>query len=302
MSLKNILSLVWYKVFNFKITTISSVIFAVCFELARRFFDFQLWLAAIPAAISLICVLLILKRKFTPDTLSNIGAGALLISLLWISSTLSIDRLKPEHEKIIPRVQLIPLLASNKSGINFGIDTNITDAKDFLFSISPDKKFYSAGQINNVKSYAVIRNTQLDGSIDISVKYIENDNHESSTWHFSFNLNLERLKLYKQYVLSSKFPWLKVTHHDFNLTAEIRFDSLILEPICINCIESVVYSINNDLLDKKVNPIDYWKLRNKIFDYWVIHNTKDNDINSVSSKLIFKDGSESDIRISKIID
>ena len=63
MSLNNILSLIWTKVFNFRISTISSVIFAVGFELARRLFGFHLWLAAIPAFISILCVILILKRN-----------------------------------------------------------------------------------------------------------------------------------------------------------------------------------------------------------------------------------------------
>ena len=42
MNLKNILALIWDKVFNFRISTISSVIFALCFELARRIFGFNL--------------------------------------------------------------------------------------------------------------------------------------------------------------------------------------------------------------------------------------------------------------------
>ena len=41
MNLKDILALIWHKVFNIKTGTVCSVIFAVCFELTRRFFGVQ---------------------------------------------------------------------------------------------------------------------------------------------------------------------------------------------------------------------------------------------------------------------
>ena len=80
-------------------------------------------IAVISAAISSACVFLIYRRKFSADTLSNFGAGALLFTLLWISASLSvmpdkrqIDSIKP----IIPRLELTPVLADNYN-INFNI-------------------------------------------------------------------------------------------------------------------------------------------------------------------------------------
>ena len=122
-----IFSLIWDKVFNFRISTISSVIFAVCFELARRILGFQLWLTAIPVVISIICVFLINKRKFTPETLSNIGAGALLISLLWISATLSVDRFNYQTTKqniILLLFALIIILLTSRLTLIFSTSKN----------------------------------------------------------------------------------------------------------------------------------------------------------------------------------
>ena len=93
MNLKDILALIWHKVFNIKTGTVCSVIFAVCFELARKFFGVNLWLASIPFIIFIICIILIKFKIYRPDFLSDLGAGALLFALLWISGSLSVDRL-----------------------------------------------------------------------------------------------------------------------------------------------------------------------------------------------------------------
>ena len=177
LGLKDILSLIWDKVFNIRISTVASLIFAIGFELARRLFGFHLWLAAIPAVISILCVFLILKRKFTPDTLSSIGAGALLISLLWISATLSVDRFHYQTSK--HNIILTPVRSNNNS-IHFQINSNILNVKEFLFRISPDKSFHSTGflrQINpntNLPYPAMsIQNNISSGRAEIDVKFID---------------------------------------------------------------------------------------------------------------------------------
>ena len=89
MSLKDILALIWDKVFNIRIGTVASLVFAVCFEAARRFFSVSLWVSIVPVVVLAACVVLIHCRH-APDTLSDIGAGALLFLILWISSSLSL--------------------------------------------------------------------------------------------------------------------------------------------------------------------------------------------------------------------
>ena len=212
MRLRDIFKLIWEKVFDIKIWTVFSVIFAICFEVARRFFGVNAWLAAIPAVIALICVALIHARKFSPDILSNIGAGALLVALLWISGALSVEKLTPEAEKIIPVVENTPV--------------NI--------------------------------------------------------------------------VLESEYPWIYVLYQSFDDATKIKINNDLFSPTARECVEDVIYSINNDSLDTKLNLHHYHELylENKVFDPAIISKTegKDTNIKFVYSQVIFKDGTLSDIR------
>ena len=129
MKFKDIISLIWKKVFDVKIWTVSSVIFAICFEITRRFFDVNLWVITIPAVIVILCVILI-HRKFKPDILSDLGASALLFMLLWISAALSVDKLKPETKTTEPKITLSPMLAQLER-VDFYIMPNF-EAKEFF--------------------------------------------------------------------------------------------------------------------------------------------------------------------------
>ena len=309
MSVKDIFSLIWNKVFNIKIDTVCSVVFAVCFEIARRFFGVHLWLAVVPAVIIVICVLLIHRRKFSPDTLSNFGAGALLFTLLWISASLSVDRLKTEPEKIIPDIELVPLLAD--TNINFNINSNVENVKEYFYRISPDKNFHSTGFIRRINANesistpsTVIINRQLTGTADIDVKFLDSANNESSVWHFSVDMASERFKIYKQFILNSETAWIYARYYKFDDTTRIRISNVLFSPIAGECVEDVIYSINNSSLDTSLNFSNYYKLYKKgnVFDPYTISSIEGNnaDIRSIFSRVIFKDGSSSDIRISKV--
>ena len=56
MSWRNIIALIWDKVFNIRIGTVASLIFAVCFEVARRYFSVSLWFSLVPTVIVVACV------------------------------------------------------------------------------------------------------------------------------------------------------------------------------------------------------------------------------------------------------
>ena len=303
MSLNNILSLIWTKVFNFRISTISSVIFAVGFELARRLFGFHLWLAAIPAFISILCVILILKRKFTPDTLSNIGAGAFLISLLWISATLSVDRFHYQTSK--QNIILTPVRSNNNS-INFQINSNILNVKEFLYRISPDTSFHSTGFLQQINPNTnlpypdmSIHNHLSSGRAEIDVKFVDDHDFESSVWHFSFDVAHELFKLNKFFILNPDLPWVSAEQYKIFTTGKVTSNAS-LSPFMFSkeirsSIKHLLYGINNKIPDREV---DFNNLDS--YEPYVLFKTNDNSIRFVSSQIIFIDGSSSDIRISNI--
>ena len=83
MNWKDIFSLIWRKLFTVRTGTLFSVIFAMSFELSRRF-EIAKTFFMTGAAISLsACVILIRIRKWRIDVLADLGAGSLLFLLLW---------------------------------------------------------------------------------------------------------------------------------------------------------------------------------------------------------------------------
>lgn len=147
MSWRDIISLIWDKVFNIRIGTVASLIFAICFEVARRYFSVSLWISIVPAVVIAACILLI-HRRYAPDVLSDIGAGALLFLMLWISGSLSLY--KSEPPKAAQNITLSPAICGDN--IHFNISaTHFSDINEFLYRSSPDAQFLSTGfthQIN----------------------------------------------------------------------------------------------------------------------------------------------------------
>ena len=293
LSLKNIISLIWQKVFDVKIWTVSSIVFGICFEIARRFLGINLRIAVIPALISILCIILIQRKKFKPDVLSNLGAGALLFTLLWISASLSVDRLKPEIEKKEHKIDLNPVTYGEN--LYFNISSNFIP-KEYFYRISPDKEFHSTGFLEQYPSIT-IKNPKTEGTINLEVKYLGQDDKESKIWDFSFDVGTEKFKLNKEFILNTKEAW--VTALKLNDGVTVNMCIVIFSQEGKNIIDSVVYGINKEAPDIKINLIEDKEKYGKWWAFGQLLLDKEFYIEFVSSYLIFKDGTSSDIRISR---
>lgn len=311
MRWNDILSLIWRKLFSFKVYTVASVFFAVCFELARRFFGFSLWVSAIPVIIAIISVLLIHSRNFSPDTLSDFAAGALLFAMLWTSAVFSGDKLihesnTPKNTTTNQNIILSPVRADNNN-IHFHINHNIPNVKQFLYCISPDILFHSTGFLNRFNPDTnspypelYIPNSLSSGIADIFLKFIDQHDTESNIWHFSFDLTLERFKLNKHFILSlHNHPWVSANQYNDLYTNKIIIDvslsPFLFAPEIRSAIQHLFYGINNEQPDIEVvfNNLDF-------YEPYVLLKTSKNYINFISSQVIFIDGSSSDIRLSYV--
>ena len=311
MNLKDILIVIWKKVFDIKIGTICSLFSVACFEIARRYFYVSLWQIIFPAIVLCAIVFLIHKRKFSADTLSNIGAGALLFLLLWISGILSLY--KYEDVKVEQNLVLSPVLQRDGLDlyVNFKIlATDFSDVKEIFFRISPDVNFRSMGfsdQINVSKNFpypsTVIRNNIIYHDVAfIDVKYRDFEDKESEVWNFSFDIDAERFNLCKRFILSSNKNWFGIIKYNYNGVTDVFVDSDLLSIMQgKNSIKSFVYGINTDKPDTEIDFQYFYEPRqmSKPNPYAVV-SVKDSDIKSVSSYLTFKDGTSSDIRVSRI--
>ena len=291
MSLKDILVLIWDKVFNIRIGTVASLVFAVCFEAARRFFSVSLWVSFVPAIVLVACVILI-QRRHAPDTLSDIGAGALLFIMLWISGAMSLYQ--SETPKVAQNITLSTALSGDN--IHFNISaTHFSDIKEFFYRISPDTQFLSTGfvpQINpkNNLPYpnTVIQNNNIHGISHIEVKYLDFNGHESKSWFFSFDIDAVRFNLCKQNILNSKEVWLEARKVN---------DKVFLMPYALlsstygkSSVHSLVYGINTSSPDTSVSINDI-----SIYELLTLNAQ---NVSFISSYLIFNDGSSSDVRVS----
>ena len=246
MSWRNIIALIWDKVFNIRIGTVASLIFAVCFEVARRYFSVSLWFSLVPAVIVVACVVLI-HRRHAPDTLSDVGAGALLFLMLWISGALSLYQTGPP--KAPSNLTLSPRLYGDE--IYFEIATTDYDkAKEFLFCISPDVQFYSVGFLEQTNAEhnlpfpdTVIRHDVHSGVANIDVKYLDFDGNESRILSFSFDIDQERVELCKQRILDLKDTWLETEKFDRSVYVQPHYS--LLTDWGVYSIASITYGLNS---------------------------------------------------------
>lgn len=291
MSLRDILALIWDKVFNVRIGTVASLIFAICFEVARRYFSVSLWVSFVPAVVILACIVLI-HRRHAPNTLSDIGAGALLFLMLWISGSMSLY--KSEPLEVAQNITLSPTLRGKHLHFNISA-THFYNIKEFLFRISPDTKFHSTGflqQINpkNNLPYpnAVFQINRNYGIIHIEVKYKDYSDHESETWVFSFDIDAQRFNLCKHYILNSKQVWLEARKVNDNVF--LMPDPLLSSSYGKSSLQSLVYGINTSSPDTIVSIHD--------ISLYELLTLNAHNVSFISSYLIFNDGSSSDVRVS----
>ena len=135
--------------------------------------------------------------------------------------------------------------------------------------------------------------------MDIDIKYLDQDNNESKIWNFSFDVGAEKFKFQKNYILNLKDAWvavLRLGHDEYIYTTVDVNDSILFDNG--NCIDNLVYGINKTIPDTVINLI---KDKEKFLNgYSQLLFDKENYIKYVSSYLIFKDGSSSDIRFSRV--
>ena len=325
-----IIAMIWEKVFSVKNTTICSVIFAICFELTRRFFGINVWLSVIPFTITILCVLIMFSNSRL-NFWANVGAMSLLFGFLWVSASLSIDKLTPEFrdevksqvkselkdeikveikteaESIEPKLSIAPTMGRYLT-VDFNIGSNIFDRTlEFLYRIRPNENFRSLGKMNLInpdtkEPYAArtIPTNKSSGIITLDLKYVDLDGNESENfWTFSADLGVELVKLCKQSVLKTpnNYAWLFIMkYYDGNYA--LRVYPPLFDAIGREAIQEIYYGLNGE---SPKTRLDYAKLSepgrgNHVFDVYLVTKHAENDMHLVKSYIMFKDGTSSDIR------
>ena len=304
---REVLSLIWNKVFTVKTGTLTSIVFALCFEVTRRWPFIAPWLTVVSVLTLMLCATSLRFRKTIVFTLSDIGAVALLFSLLWTVGLLSSDGIirSPDGStlslnKTEQKIDIKPILWGNSDRVNFNITEVPEGTKEFLYRVKPDTEYHSTGFIPQ-SSYPnmIIENLQKEGTINLDVKYIDHSGHEHGPWSFSFDIDTERFKLKKQVILNIKEPWIEIyrlTYADATAATFVMLYPTLILPRNDDTISAVIYGLNTNKPETILTHEDILNLEQSP----QIAEHEDDDIKYASSYLIFKDGTSSDIRYSKL--
>lgn len=308
MGWRDILSLIWSKVFTIRIGTFVSILSAICFELVRRWPGFTSWIIIISLLVLMSCVLFLRSRKMTPHILSSIGAVALLFTIIWGAGLLSSDgviRIPGGATLSLPASeQEITLMPRDNNGqLGFAITVlNHYNVKEFLYRISPDVEYRSTGFLRQLTPETgspvpdfTIENTQMNGVVELDVKYIDTSDKEHGPWAFSFDIDAERFNLRRQFILNIEEPWVELYRSAGRTFAEINIP--LFPTVREGFIKAIVCGIDTEAPDTVFTPETILQLEDPL---QIIDQEEDN-IQYITSYLLFGDGTSSDIRRSDII-
>ena len=292
MRLKDILMLIFRKMFTAKDFTISTIIFAVCFEIARRVCFFIPVFAVVSSLIFAASVLFLKFRRGPAALISQTGSIAMLSMILWglalfsdgvvYSPSGAMLTLNDDH-----LITLVPELEIG-GRITFVINSDsYDDFKEIFYKTSDtetrlaDEKFKSTGFNDFHYPVLGIEPETQHGTLNIELKYKDTKNKEHGAFKFSFDMEKTRFEASKEFIFN-RTRWLIVKN------SQIIFDINGFD-YADDVVDTVVYGFNTENPDKKIqiNP-----LNSRI----LINIPPSIKFKYASAYLVFKDGTKSEIK------
>ena len=289
MRLKDILKLMFRKMFTAKNFTVSTIIFAICFELARRFYFFIPVFAGVSSLIFAVSVLLLKFRRGSASLISDAGAVAMLLMMLWGLGLFSdgviytpsgaMLTLNDDHSII-----LVPELERGRR-ITLTINSDFyDDFKEIYYRTSYSEKFKSTGF--NDFHYPVllveIESEAQHGILNIELKYKDTKSKEHGPFKFSFDMEKTRFEASKEFIFN-RTQWLIIKNSQiiFNINVFNYADDVV---------DAVVYGFNTENPDKKI------KITPQDSQISIDIPSSIENFEYVSAYLVFKDGTKSETK------
>ena len=204
MSWHDIFALIIRKAFTAKNLTLFPIVFAISFELARR------WKLLIPifAAMSLIiflsCLVMLRTRKAKPGILADVGAVAIMCAILWGLGLISdgviyspagnmIDISNNDH-----KIKLVPALERNHK-IVFRINSNFyDDISEIYYRLDKTGDYILTGFNDYEYPLLFIEPKKQSGNLMLEIKYKDSNGKEHGPFEFEYDLDETRYKLSKE--------------------------------------------------------------------------------------------------------
>lgn len=300
------LRLIFSRVFSLRTGTLFAVLFALGYELSRRWSFLYLWLPAAAVLVFLICLPILRRGRLEPSHVASLAAGALLFCLLWLVGLLSSDgtvhtlgrtiSVRPLGYNLVLDPQVL-----DSGRVRFVITTDAPDAAQFHYRISPDVEFRSTGSLPQTNPATGVRYPdptidagRPEGAVALEVKYADARGTEHGPYPFAFDLDTLRLQAGKDFVLGMKGGW--VTVHRLGGTTFVETVPPILADVARRAVSGITYGVNTEIPDVEISLEGAENLEHP---GGLLQEDAD-EIEFVSSRLLFRDGTSSDVRISRI--
>jgi hypothetical protein len=294
LTLREVLRLLFARIFTIKTGAFFTVLFAFCYELSRRWNFFHLWIPALSAAIFAACVFGIRRGKFNLDHLTNAGAGALLFCFLWFTGLMANDDVRIPGGPAVTRpsrhrVVMNPLVFGNNEGILFNVEVeNIREVKEIFYRIDPETEYRPTGFMPTTNPITGLPYPKLSipggatrGVMKIDVKYTDSNGTERGPYDFTFDLDRIFLDAIKKSLIDSPF-WFNLDYEDG--FSQIRLNRYAFNELARAGIEKILYGLNKDVPDVEWPPGS-------------VHVTVGAKIQYISARVLFKDGASTDVKV-----
>ena len=197
----------------------------------------------------------------------------------------------------------------NDGIVRFIIDTD-ADARNILrysYRISPDTEYRSTGFMRetNPTTGAKYPNMTIDtgrseGVVTLDVQYLGADGVERGPYPFSFDLDAVRFENGKDWALHSVDEWLSVyrledPQREGEGTTFVMVDFGLLGSEPLDAVSGIVYGINTKTPDTKITMEEILELKEQ--GIHELLTSKEDVVAYASARLLFKDGTSSDIRV-----
>jgi hypothetical protein len=343
------------RAFSIKPGTFFLLLFALIYELSKKYLVLNLVVPAVSATLLISVLLMMNRRKFINSWLTDIGACAVTLSLLWalamvaspdgpaakllpesvarkevdqvsaqdIDSAGYANRLEDIETEITSQNEALEANAkkrevpavkvdySRSGGGNGKIDVWIhtgPQTKEILYRTSPNDDFRSTGFSDHSGANGALRPLRTvtldpESAENLWIKYIDDNGMTHGPYEINFDYRAERMKEARR-MLDKDIKWVDFSKDENGASVFTNVVTGLGDSLNdLDIVERVMYGVNRRTPNvERVFSADIGtegdlpgSLKRKLQSS-LISDSKEK-IWFVSMKIIFKDGSESDVRI-----
>ncbi|MBQ9565995.1 MAG: hypothetical protein IJU98_10445 [Synergistaceae bacterium] len=203
MKWRDVIAFLWHKVFTVRTGMFLSILFALCFELVRRWPVLLPWIVGVSAAVFLACAALLHCRRGSPSAVASVGAGALLFALLWGAGLLSSDGVihAPGGSPLELRGAELTMDVTAKFQKGTGrhgpeiwfrfIPSDYHNVKEVFYRLDSEGEYISTGFNSHNYPNLGFETSRTKGTITLEVKCLDAQGREHGPWTWVFDIDKE---------------------------------------------------------------------------------------------------------------